>query len=186
MSVNPSIVAFNRRFLSDSEWKFGNSEPANNGYDLITFLAVAQYMELDILQTTWPTRYLAKGGTSSIIMTSVNAQTGLVFKHVSNDIRIVQKEISPADIFRIFINELLVLGHRGLQWHSGISRLQGICWDLRNDEVWPVLVFEKSEFGDLYEFLTSVGRNLGTTERLALCTQISRAIADLHHLGRIL
>ena len=58
-------------------------------------------------------------------------------------------------------NELIVLGHSAIQEHPNIAKLQGLCWDISDDKIWPVLVFEKSHFDDLYSFATSlVGKEL--------------------------
>jgi hypothetical protein len=47
-------------------------------------------------------------------------------------------------------------------------------------------VFEKTHFGDLYNFLRlPVGRDLSIAERLKLCVNVGTAIIDMHALGRI-
>ena len=81
-----------------------------------------------------------------------------------------------------------MLSHHLLREHPNIVELQGICWDVpADDEVWPVLVFEKTQFGDLYNFLrVPVGRDLSITERLKLCVDVGTAIIDMHSLGRII
>ncbi|RWA05249.1 hypothetical protein EKO27_g9853 [Xylaria grammica] len=53
--------------------------------------------------------------------------------------------------------------------------------DPTKDKVWPVLVFEKSRYGDLFSFAHSEeGRELDIHDRLALCGQIGRAVARMH------
>lgn len=69
--------------------------------------------------------------------------------------------------------------------------LQGICWDVTSDgkgddKVWPVLVFKKTQYADLYNFvMLPVGRELCFTERLKLCIDVSTAIWDMHSNGRL-
>jgi hypothetical protein len=56
-----------------------------------------------------------------------------------------------------------------------------------DEEVWPVLVFEKAQFGDLYSFATlPVGRDLCIAERLKLCVDVGTAIMDMHFNSRLL
>jgi hypothetical protein len=66
-------------------------------------------------------------------------------------------------------------------------RLEGICWDVWEEkdrgtpEVWPVLVFEKTPYGDLDTFLRStLGQNLKFEERLQLCSGIASAVSEMH------
>jgi hypothetical protein len=75
-----------------------------------------------------------------------------------------------------------VLSHPLIRMHPHIVELEGICWDIiSEDEVWPVLMFEKSKCGDLNDFITSrVGRSLGIVERLNLCLDAGIAIVDMH------
>lgn len=52
---------------------------------------------------------------------------------------------------------------------------------LKNSEAWPILVFEKAHWGDLWQFArTPAGRELGFEERLKICLEVGRAIADMH------
>jgi hypothetical protein len=53
--------------------------------------------------------------------------------------------------------------------------------------VWPVLVLEKSQYGDLYNFATlPVGRELCFAKRLKLCVDVGTAISDMHNNSRLL
>ncbi len=51
---------------------------------------------------------------------------------------------------RKLIAEILVLGHPSIYGHSNIMRLEGVCLDVSEEDkkVWPVLVFEKSQYED--------------------------------------
>lgn len=71
--------------------------------------------------------------------------------------------------------------------HTHIAHLRGICWEvplvkpLENSEAWPILVFEMAQWGDLWQFArTPARRELGFEERLKICLEVGRAIADMH------
>ena len=155
-------------------------------YDLITFLAVVQRLQIDTLPITWQSALpICVGETSKVNQALVNLQTSFAFK------RIVPYETeghSEQRTFRLLINEITVLCHQSIRKHPNIIELQGICWDVPSDEkVWPVLVFEKAEYGDLSYFTTSpVGRDLCIGERLKLCVDTGTAIMDLHFNSRLL
>jgi hypothetical protein len=165
-------------------------------YDFITFLAVAQKLEIDILPITWQStrEMIGLGGTSQINQSSINVRTSFAFKCVGDRHKLDKPMHS---IYQSIISEVIALRVPSIQRHSNILELQGICWDIPLSEdseteagegnpssqykVWPVLVFEKSEFGDLLEFaMLPVGRDLGFNERLQLCEDIGTAVADMH------
>ena len=180
-------MVFHRRFVSDSELssEIAPKQTVNTHYDLITFLAVAQRMQVDILPTTWQSTRgpMGRGGTSRINEALINLQTSFAFKCVSTR---QKRKFLKAKIFQTLISEIVVLGHPLLREHPNIVELQGICWDVPSDEVWPALVFEKTQFGDLYNFLTlPVGRDLRTLERLKLCVDVGTAISDMHFNSRL-
>lgn len=151
--------------------------------DFITFLAVAQKMQVDILPITWQSArgMIGKGATSTIYEALINSQTSFAFKCTSD-----YRKLLNTNDFQFLINEVTVLSQ--LREHPNIVELQGICWDVTaDDEVWPVLVFEKAQFGDLYNFLKlPVGRDLSIPERLSLCVDIGTAIIDMHSHGMII
>jgi hypothetical protein len=187
MPTETSISILSRRFFSDTELQSNHGKQgADSECDLLTFLAVSQSMQVDILPITWQvTRdIVGKGGTSRINEAAINVQTSFAFKCVSNK---QKRETPKARIFQTLIIEVTVLSHHLLREHPHIVELQGICWDVpADDEVWPVLVFEKTHFGDLYNFLRlPVGRAFSIAERLKLCVDVATAIIDMHALGRI-
>lgn len=164
-------------------------------YDLIAFLAVVQMMKVAILPITWQPAQeaIGKGGSGSINQASINSQTSLAFKRVSDGLKQKLKCASSeqeqkrlrADIFRALINEITVLSHPKLRNHQNIVELQGICWDVEDNEVWPVLVFEKAQFGDFENFLElPVARDLSSTEKLSLCIDVGIAFIDMHSQGK--
>ena len=120
------------------------------------------------------------GGTAKIDQALVNLQTSFAFKPIK------EKDKAKTElIFREVISEIIVLSRPAIRQHPNIVELQGLRWDIPSDDkVWPVLVLEKSHFGDLYDFLRlPVGRDLSTNERQELCISIGIAIADMHSNG---
>ncbi|KAK7943800.1 TPR-like protein [Apiospora aurea] len=121
----------------------------------------------------------------------VNGRTSFVFKRVADK----SKLYDPEDrIFRTVVNEMAALRHPSIRDHPNIAELQGLCWDVpvaedREDnepiaKAWPVLVFEKSPYGDLSSFATvPLGQALSFDERLDICLDVGRAIADMHSNG---
>ncbi|KAL9100712.1 MAG: hypothetical protein Q9163_003938, partial [Psora crenata] len=120
-----------------------------------------------------------EGGTSKISQAFANMQMCLAFKRIDHD---KEPGKSEAEIFEMLTNEITVLGHPSIQEHPNIALLQGICWDITSDgKVWPVLVFEKSRFDDLYNFARRpVGKELDIHHRLKLCVEIGNAIMYMH------
>ena len=175
---------------------------ADELYGFIVFLAVAQKLEIEFLPITWQStrQLIGHGGTSQINQALINLQTRFAFKRVADRHKLDKPEHS---IYQSLISEVIALRCPSLQRHPNILELQGICWDIplrkedseteaaestlsSQDKVWPVLVFEKSEFGDLYHFTTlPVGRDLGFNERLKLCEDIGTAVADMHSKRKI-
>lgn len=141
----------------------------NVQYDFISILAIAQKLNIDFLPITWDPR-------QEVISIG---ETSLAFK------RIREKDNPKSEpIFQEFIHEMIVLSHSAIRQHPNIIDLQGICWEISSDhKVWPVLVLEKSTFGNLYDFLRlPTGRDLSMNDRLGLCLNIIMAIVDMHSI----
>lgn len=151
-------------------------------YDFITFLGAAQRRSIDFLPITWQPALdnAGEGRTAEIRDAMIDLQLNFAFKclkHAQQDER---------RVFRELISELVVLGHDPVRTHPNIVRLEGICFDVPpgSEQVWPVLVFEKSECGDLERFAnSSAGRKLSLADRFKLCADIGTAVKDLHAYG---
>ncbi|KAI1497170.1 hypothetical protein F5X99DRAFT_30200 [Biscogniauxia marginata] len=173
------------------------NEPADR-YNFITVLAVSQKFNLRFLPITpqLMTSTVGGGGSSFIYDSLVSIRGSFIFKHVGNNNRL---ERSNAEIFKQITSEIIILRHPGTQNHPNIMDLEGLCWDISpinpslceqrdmphrsSDDfiVWPVLVFQKSEFGDLYQFARSeTGRKLSIRERLNICLDVGAALAFMH------
>lgn len=157
--------------------------------DLISFLAVAQYYELDMIPITWeagPGR-IGKGGTSEIRQSSLNLDTSLAFKCISRLDHHLLSEHEEESAFNLLVSEISILGHPLIRHHQNIVNLEGICWEPipTSQKVWPVLILEKSQLGDLQSFMCSEqGRNISFEEKLDLCTDIGSALRTMHQLRK--
>lgn len=191
-----ALFRFDTRYLSKTEIESLRGTRKHLDCDLIDFLALVQSLELAILPITWQSARdrVGRGGSGIVNEALINLQTSLVFKCVSNDLKLELKTVPEdqtrelrRDILQTFVNEVNVLGHRQLREHPNIVDLQGVCWDVKPDnDVWPVLVFEKTHFGDMHSFLTlPIGRDLSLTNRLRLCDGIATAIIDMHSIGAL-
>ena len=67
---------------------------------------------------------------------------------------------------------MVALSHPVVRKHEHIVILEGICWDIpEDDQVWPVLVFQKSHHGDLHNFAKRKRfEELSIEDRSNLCT----------------
>lgn len=179
MSTNFLTSLLNCRFLSHDAVQ--SAQAVSTQHDLITFLAIAQNARFNFLPITWQEArdMLGSGGTSRVNEAQITLHTSFAFKCITGDHK---SSVPKSAIYKALASEVIALGQPFIREHPNIVELQGVCWDVTPDgEIWPVLVFEKSEFSDLYNFLTiPAGRNLCTLERLKLCGDIGLAIRDLH------
>ena len=159
----------------------------NTPYDLLTFLGIAQSLNIDFLPITWDADQasIGQGGTAEISQSSVNLETAFAFKRLS-PVDSALSEAQQTTIFKALIAELCVLGHKSIHGHGNINKLEGICWDIEpeSERVWPAFVFEKTQHGDLKTFMEhGAGTGLDLRNRLRLCAEIATAVSDLHLSG---
>ncbi|KAL4901623.1 kinase-like domain-containing protein [Aspergillus multicolor] len=93
------------------------------------------------------------------------------------------------EILLRLMNEIYILCNSVVLNQEYVLQLQGICWDvpsrsspgmLQDDKVWPVLVFQKAPFGDLYRFAQgSIGQGIEFTMRWRICVEIGGALAHM-------
>ena len=134
--------------------------------DLITFIAVAQKLNIRFLPITWQGARgsIGRGGTSNISQAVVNEDTSFAFKRIAERDKVHE---SDDTLFQRLICEIVVLRHRGLGIY--LAPLEGICWEVvpsrsvheweeeettcvSVDKIWPVHVLEATLYGDLYSF----------------------------------
>jgi hypothetical protein len=153
--------------------------------DFISFLAVAQYYELDFVSVTWEIGlgHIGKGGSSEIRQSRLDLEESLAFKCTPRLDRRLLSEHDEQRVFNALVSEISILGHPLIRHHQNIVNLEGICWELplASQKVWPVLILEKSQLGDLQSFICSEkGRKIGFEERLGLCTDVGSALKTMH------
>ena len=166
--------------------------PTDNGHcNLVAFLAVAQACGVDFLNLVWyrVENLIARGGTADIRQRIMSDQFSFAFKGMSlprmSGDRSCQENQSTEErrAFQALISEISILSHPSIREHQNIVKLEGVCWEISevDEKAWPVLVFEKAEFGDLHQFMKSdTGKNLDFQRSLQLCSNIGGAIAAMH------
>lgn len=168
----------NHRFLSESALTSAESQP--DDLDMIRFLAVVEALNIEILPITWQAarQPIGWGATSQVTEAQATVQTSFAFKRASEK----QKEFGLPKVLKAMLNEIVVLSHPSVRMHPGVVELQGICWDVQSvHDVWPVIVFQKSHFGNLYDFAAMpAGRALSIAQRLNLCIDIGSAVISMH------
>ena len=151
---------------------------------LLSFLATAQALRVPLLPLHWDEQTIGFGATSRINESYGNPQTSFALKRIHNE----SKSSAPqCEIYRMLTNEIVALSGQIAQNHPNIVQLQGICWEIacENQEAWPVLIFEKAHFGDLYSFsMTPIGREMALDQRLSLCVEIEKALMDMHSISK--
>ena len=185
------------RFSSDGRDVYSatptNLHDHNQPWDLITFLAIAQKLEIDFLPIRWQPALseVGAGGTAEIRQSLINPQMSFAFKAIKDaewvdQIEEVERSRAIKARFHALTSEISVLGHSSVREHPNIISLFGICWGLSSsDRVWPVLVFEKTTLGDLWRFVKSdKGKTMTIDTRLKLCADIATAVQDLHQSSK--
>ena len=123
---------------------------------------------------------IGQGGQATISQALATVQIRVAFKRFRDNLTGNSDDDKP---FQAIVKEIIMLSHHAIRDHPYVATLEGICWDIPGDgnQIWPVLIFEKTEFGDLYDFAkTGRGSALSTQEKLGLCTDIGIAIRDMH------
>ena len=156
-------------------------------YDFLTFLGIAQSLNIEFLPISWDTRQanIGKGGTAEMSQSPINLEAAFAFKRLAS-VDSARSEAESTAIFEALVAEISVLGHKSIRNHPNINRLEGICWDIEpeSEKVWPVLVFEKTQDGDLKTLMDhGTGARLDLSNRLRLCDEVATAVSDLHLNG---
>ena len=154
----------------------------NSHNDFISFLAVVQFYEIDFVSLTWQQARgrLGRGGTSEIWQSNYAKRTDFVFKRMKSAIT---DSVDLENSFNALVSEITILSHPLIRHHQNIINLEGISWEIhsKSHKVWPVLVLEKAQLGDLKSFMNSEqGRTTTIRDRLELCTDIASATIALH------
>ena len=157
-----------------------SSEPYSN-YGFIDTIALLQRLGVEFLPVTYQAALglLGGGGQADVYQAIVNVQTSFAFKLYEATRR------EHACDFQRLINEVIMLTHPLIKNHPCIVKLEGFGWEIQEDNnVSPVLVFEKAHMGDLNHFITSgIWLDIPVTDRLSICADIGIAIKDMHSNG---
>jgi Protein tyrosine and serine/threonine kinase len=158
--------------------------PYSRSRDFLRLLALVQTLPtVEIAPFTWQRarEAFASGGTSIINESFIKDNCSFAFKCASEEAK-----QNPQKVFQSIIDEISVLGQPALQQQDHIVQLQGICWDIVSSTViWPVLIFEKIQLGDLWTFAESIeGRKLDLRSRMTICCDLGTALLYLHGKGK--
>ena len=186
---------------------FESAVPQNplHRYDMITFLGVAQKLGIELLPITWQPALdrIGHGATAEIRESVATVDFSFAFKRPCIrswfDIEEFEERVLPC-----LMDEISILGHARIRRHPNIIDLEGICWEIVARKgmrmsreipvdfstgyqgIVPVLVFQKSKYGDLYHFMMQGGgTELGFSDTIDICIDIARAIAEMHSQGRL-
>lgn len=151
-------------------------------YDFVSVLQAAQLCSLDLLPISWLQALgsLGDGGTANLNQSYLNLQLSFAFKRL---VFLATGGTGESKIFQVLVSEILALSHPAMRAHPNIVKVLGISWEIdqNSHRVWPVLVFAKTQFGDLHGFMnTETGRNLTFIERLDFCVAIGSALHTTH------
>lgn len=157
------------------------SSHSYSDYGFVDTIALAQRLGLSFLPIPWQAALgqLGSGGQADIYQATINIQTSFAFKSYETTLGIHRCN------FQGLINEMVMLTHPLIKSHPHIVKLEGVCWDIQDDQnVSPVLVFEKAHMGDLDHFITSgLWPDIPFAERLSICADIGIAVRDMHSNG---
>lgn len=89
-------------------------------------------------------------------------------------------------LYEILAMELIVLGQQAIRDHPSILDLEGMCWEVTDiDCIYPVLLFEKGNWGDLSSFVHEIGSGYCTfNAKLGYCVDIAKALQVMHGLSK--
>lgn len=151
--------------------------------DFLSILGIAQKLGIDFLPIIWQPALdtAGEGATAEIRQSLINVQTSFAFKRFKR--RWEFHSAADHSNFQRLYFEMLTLGQPEIRRHPNITRLEGLCWDISHDrkEVWPVLVFEKTSFGDLTKWSASKeGKTASIDVRLSICADVANAVRHLH------
>lgn len=156
------------------------------GLKFARFFSQVMRLNIHLLPMAWDAgRESIGAGATSRINEAKNLNMSLAFKRAD-------RNRSDEQIFDSLTREITILALKSISDHPNIAQLQGICWDVSagenedDDRLWPVLIFPKSQFGDLGKLIAqSDDRSLDFQQRSKLCVDVGTAIMDMHALGKV-
>jgi serine/threonine protein kinase len=178
--IQSSVAAVSTQFgLTNYQDIATQEQIPEERYNLISVLSLIQDLGLNVLPITWLEALgpLGSGATAEVRQALVNIETSFAFKRFT---------LVTSDAYRALYSEISILAHPIIRCHQNIVSVEGICWDISPDSsaVWPVLVFRKSNCGDLMQFMQSEdGKALSIPNALSILRDIANGIACLHMNG---
>ncbi|KAK7422181.1 hypothetical protein QQZ08_009649 [Neonectria magnoliae] len=140
-------------------------------YNLLTCLACAQARNIDIVgfSPLEAQGELGRGGQAVVGQTRASTDAVLAFKRPNSErIGTVLSTTSTRrrveNVYRDVATEMLALSEPGIRGHAHIIQLQAISWEVhkirtwffgRKLRVWPILVMDKAELGDLQCYMAT-------------------------------
>lgn len=151
-------------------------------YDLPSALSLAHRLGIDILPISWMPGLgsVGQGATGQVYQSRLDLNTEFVFKR---SLPSPEADNSDSARYKAIISEMIILKHAPIRDHSNIVDLIGLGWDvnLRDEIVWPVLVFPKASFGNLHQFLeTTEGAQMSFQTRIEFCTGMLMGLLTMH------
>lgn len=151
-------------------------------YDLPSVLSLANQLGIDILPISWMPGLgsVGQGATGQVYQSRVDLSTEFVFKR---SLPSPGTDNSDLARYKAIISEMVILKHAPIRDHSNIIDLIGLGWDinLRDEVVWPVLIFPKASFGNLQQFLgTAEGEQISFQTRIEFCIDMLLGLLTMH------
>ncbi|TGJ81221.1 hypothetical protein E0Z10_g7548 [Xylaria hypoxylon] len=176
--------------------KSKKSEDEEGKYTLLSCLACAQRCRVDLTGFSWINAQgtLGRGGQGVVAQTRASVDTVFAFKRRRPPSQglFTTRAAAKDHAFREICSEILALGHEDLRRHENIVQLIAISWEIENVKdwmfkadvaIWPVMILEKAELGDLGHFLRGKGIETDLPSRLRMCAGIASALAAVHKNG---
>ncbi|KAI0543381.1 kinase-like protein [Xylaria curta] len=166
-------------------------------YTLLSCLACAQHRRVDFTGFSWINAQgtLGRGGQGVVAQTRASVDTVFAFKRrrpTSQGPLNIWAAAAKDHAFREICSEIMALGHEDLRRHDNIVQLIAISWEIENVKdwkfksntvIWPVMILEKAELGDLGRFLRGKGVETDLMTRLRMCAGIASALGVVHKNG---
>jgi hypothetical protein len=167
-----------------------NANDRDFHFDLLSFISIVDKFKVDLVQLTWQPALveLGRGGTSTVQQAQIDSKFNLAFKRSTEwtDERFADTKQQENARYKAITYELIAL--ELLSSHPNVIDLLGITWETeaQTEQIWPVLLTQRSEQGNMAEFLSSkMGKDLDTKVKLGLCADIARACQAMHALGEL-
>jgi hypothetical protein len=164
-------------FTSDPREENQTTLPDRYHHDFITFLSVAQQLEIDFMSINWQPALsgLGIGGSSDVM------QSNMISKDLAFAFKRTKPKMADKKRFRALLCEVLALRASGVQNYPKINQLEGIAWDIQGSVVWPVLVFSKANLGSLKQFAEGPRwAEASFEDKIRLCTDVALGLRRLH------